>query len=145
MAVDELFADAVAHGIEVKNAFFGLHLAVERHLQKHVPQLFFQEMSVAEVDGLQRLVGLLDEVRADGLVGLFLIPGAAVHGVPQKRHDAHQVLGGIVLFLLKVHQTAHLLNRFLILLHAKWLFKPLCPYFCPIRAVFILLNKIRCK
>ena len=145
VAVDELFADAVAHGVEVKDAFFGLHLAVERHLQKHVAQFLFQKMGVGQVDGFQRLVGLLDEVCADGLVGLFFIPGAAVHRVPQKGDDAHQVLGGIALFSLKFHQTAHLLDRFSILLHAKGLFKPLCPYFCPIRAVFILLNKIRYK
>ena len=145
VAVDELFADTVAHRVEVKGALLGFHLAVERHLQKHVAQFLFQKMGVGEVDGFQRLVGLLDEIGADGAVGLLFVPGAAVVGVAQKGDDTHQVLGGIVLFLLKVDQAAHLLNRFLILLHAKWLFKPLCPYFCPIGAVFILLNKIRGK
>ena len=86
MAVDQLFADTVRHVADVEHAFFLFHLGVEHDLQQHVAELFFQMLGVLLVDRLADLIGLLNEVAADGLVILLPIPHAAVRRT-QDLHD----------------------------------------------------------
>jgi len=50
---------------------------VEDHLQEQVPELLAEVVAVARLDGLHHLVGLLEQVRQQGGVGLPGVPGTA--------------------------------------------------------------------
>src|SRR4029079_11630263 len=63
---------------------------VEHHLQQDVAELVPQTGGVALVDGLERLVGLLEEVPAQRPVGLLAVPRAPV-GTPEAVHHGHEV------------------------------------------------------
>ena len=67
------------------------HLRVQDDLQQQVAQLFLKRAVVATVKGVEHLVGFLDEVRAEGVMRLFQVPGAARDGRPQSLNDAHQL------------------------------------------------------
>ena len=100
VAEDQLFADAVGHVVQVEPAGVLLNGGVEEDLEQDVAQLLLQVVGIALVDGLGHLVGLLDEVAPDALVGLFPVPGAAP-GMAQPGHQQAQVLYGIPLFAFK--------------------------------------------
>jgi hypothetical protein len=59
---------------------------VEDHLQQHVTELLQQVDVVPGLDGVDELVGLLDEVAQQRGVVLLEVPGAAVVGVAQAPH-----------------------------------------------------------
>ena len=67
---------------------FGRDARVEHHLQQHVAELFAEGPLFAGLEGVERLVGLLQQVRGQRLVGLPGVPGT-FH--PQPVHGGHQV------------------------------------------------------
>ena len=48
---------------------------MEHHLQKHISQFFLQVFHILMVDGVHNLIGLFQHIPANGLVGLFPVPG----------------------------------------------------------------------
>ena len=61
---------------------------VEDDLEQHVAELLGEVGRVAGADGVDDLVGLLDEVGGEGLVGLLGVPGAAAgRAQPVHRRD----------------------------------------------------------
>ena len=78
-----------------------LNIRVKQHLHEHVAQFFLQVRRVTGVDGLAGLVRLLQEVAADALVRLHLIPRAAVRRA-QERDERHKVAQVIAFFAEKI-------------------------------------------
>jgi hypothetical protein len=89
VAGDHLRCDGLNHVCGGEVPALGGKLCVEDYLEEQVPQLFLYSRRVVRLDGLDELVGLLDEVGLEGLVGLLLIPGAAL---PELVHDAEEFL-----------------------------------------------------
>ena len=77
MAEDELLHRHIRHIVQIEPTGVRLDAGVEQHLHQHVPQLLLEQGGVLCVNGLCRLVGFLQQVAPDGLMGLFLIPGTA--------------------------------------------------------------------
>ena len=77
---------------------------MENHLQKNVPQLFAKVLGLAFVYRLADLVGLLQHVAPDALVGLLPVPGAALGGaqIVDKGYEVPEV---IALFANKIYHT----------------------------------------
>ena len=66
-------------------ALVGGHFRIKQHLKQQVAE--FREMrEVAALDGVKDLVGLFQRVFADGVEGLFAVPGAAA-GSAKPGHD----------------------------------------------------------
>ena len=105
VAEDELFADAVGHGVQIEATGLLLHKGVEHHLEQHVAQLLLQVLGAALVDGLHGLIGLLQEIAADGLVGLLRVPGAPA-GRPQEADNLLQVLDAVRILILKIYHIS---------------------------------------
>ncbi len=63
---------------------------MEDHLEQQVTELLAQVIAVAGLDRLDRLVGLLDQVGDQRLVGLLRVPGAAA-GRAQPVHHRDEV------------------------------------------------------
>ena len=75
--------------VEVEGAAFLGEPGVQHHLQQHVAQLGLQfGVAGAGLDGLRDLVGLLQEVLHEGLVGEGTHPGAVL---AQGRNRPHQL------------------------------------------------------
>jgi len=104
VAEDQLLADVVGHIVQGEAAGLFLHAGVEDDLEQHVPKLFPQVLRVVLVDGLDRLVSLLQEIAADALMGLLGVPGAAA-GRAQDADDILQVLDAVGVFVLKIYHT----------------------------------------
>ena len=102
MAEDQLFADAVRHIIHVEHALFLLHLRMEHDLKQHIAKLLLEVLGVLVVDRLADLIGLLDEVLADGMMILCPVPHAAVRRA-QDLHNAQQVGYAVLVFLFKIN------------------------------------------
>jgi hypothetical protein len=68
------FADNVVDG---EAALLGGDLGVEEDLEKEVAELLGEFGVVGGVEGVEDFVSFFDEVRAEGGVGLFAVPGAA--------------------------------------------------------------------
>ena len=96
--------DAIHHIRHGEAAPLLLNGGVEHHLHQNVPQLLAHIHRVVPVQGVQRLVGLLQEIPADGLVGLLGVPGAAP-GRPEKPHDPKKILPVIAAITLKIYHT----------------------------------------
>ena len=78
MAAAELLVDPAQDVGDGEEAGLVRHLGVKDDLEGEVAELLFQLGRIVLVDGLQDLVGLLQQVRLDARVGLLAIPGAAV-------------------------------------------------------------------
>ena len=78
MPDDELFTDIVHHISEVEGVYLLFHPGMEHHLQQHIPQLLPKEDRILLVDSLYSLVGFLNKVAPDALMGLFPVPRAAI-------------------------------------------------------------------
>ena len=74
VADNQLFTDTVTDIVYVKAVYLAFHLRVKRYLEKYISELFLQQSFVVGVDSLYRLVGLLDQIGADGLMGLRPVP-----------------------------------------------------------------------
>ena len=104
MAVDHLLRHAVHHVIHGEAAALGLDGGVKHHLHQNIAQLLAHIRGVVPVQGVQDLIGLLQEVPADGAVGLFPVPGAAPGGTKQP-HDVQKVLIAVICLTLKIYHT----------------------------------------
>ena len=105
VAENQLFADAVGHAVQVKTSAFPLHLRMEGHLEQHVSQLLPEMLAAALVDGLHRLVGLLQKIAADGLVGLLRVPGASPRG-SEDSYNFLQILDSVRILILKIYHIS---------------------------------------
>ncbi len=89
MAALELVRDRARHVAEVEVAALAGELGLEHHLQQEVAELEAQLARIAVVDGLDHLVGLLDDEGTERARRLLAVPGAAarrsqpVHHVDQ--------------------------------------------------------------
>lgn len=84
MADRELAADFVADVADIERALLLGHTGVEHDLQHQVAQFLAEKDVVVVVDGLDDLIGLLDEIFADRPVRLLTVPG----GSPRARGAA---------------------------------------------------------
>ena len=113
VAVDQLFTDAVHHVVKAKGAGLPGHRGVEHHLEQDIAQLLLQIVHVHAVDGVGGLIGLLQHIGADGLMGLGPVPGAAP-GSAEQLHDFQQVLHAVIFRHLKIyHNFASLSSLFI--------------------------------
>ena len=80
------------HVMEVEPPFLPTKLAVIDHLEQQVPELAGQLIKGASLDGIGNLVGFLEGVRHDRVPILLEIPGAALIGIAQHRHQGQQVI-----------------------------------------------------
>ena len=102
MAVDQLPGHAVHHVVHGEAAPLRLDLGVEGHLHQYVAQLLAHVRRVVPVDGVQSLIRLLQEVPADGPVGLLRVPGAAPRG-PEQAHNLQEILPAVTALTLKIY------------------------------------------
>ena len=93
MTPHQLVGDGARHVGERKRPLSAAISAWNSDLQQHVAELVAERRRVALVDGVEHLVGLLDEVRAQALVRLLAIPRTAARGA-QARHDVDQAAAG---------------------------------------------------
>ena len=91
MPAHQLAIQMVQHLGNGEMALVGRHLRIKQHLQQQIAQFLGQVRKVAPLNGVEDLVGLFQRVFADGIEGLFAVPGAAV-GRAQPRHDGHRLL-----------------------------------------------------
>src|SRR5262245_28792716 len=89
MPARHLVDDALEHVAHGELAGLARHLAMEHDLEEQVSELLDQVVDVALVDGLEHLVGLLDQVRLEGGTRLFAVPGATALA-PQPRQQGEQ-------------------------------------------------------
>ncbi len=100
MAANQLFADSVAHAVDIKYPFFAFHFRVEYDLKQHISQFFLQSFGIFLVDGFQYFIDLFHKVSADRMMVLLPIPWAALTA-PQDLHDLTQILKTVALLLFK--------------------------------------------
>ena len=95
---DDLVRDGGRHVGERELAQLARQLGVEDDLEEEVPQLLAERAPGAAladpVHLVEHLVGLLDEVGAEGPDVLLAVPGAAALRA-QRAHDLHQPLHGL--------------------------------------------------
>ena len=85
---------------------------MEHHLEQDIAQLLLQIVHVHAVNGANSLIGFLQHVGPDGLMGLRHIPGTAARS-PEQRHDFAQILDVIEFSYLKIyHNSASLSSLF---------------------------------
>ena len=99
--VDELLAGRVRNIVNIEMPGLAFNIRVEQHLHEHIAQLFLQVRRITGVDGLTGLIRLLQEVAADALVRLHLIPRAAIRRA-QERDERHKVAQVIAFFAEKI-------------------------------------------
>lgn len=80
------FGDDIGNG---ETAFFVSDLGVEKNLKEEVAKLFGEFGVVGTVESVENFVSFLDEVGAQGGVGLLAVPGAAV-GSAETCHDGDE-------------------------------------------------------
>ena len=91
MAAHQLLVDLPQHVGDFELTGFGGDVGMEGHLHQQVAKLLRQLGRVALVDGFQGLVGLLQQVALEGLVGLLPVPRAAAGGA-KPGHDVDEGL-----------------------------------------------------
>ena len=64
------------------------HLRIEQHLQQQVAEFLGKVRKVTALNGVEDLIDFFERVFADGIEGLFAVPGAAAR-CAQSRHDRH--------------------------------------------------------
>src|SRR6266545_1822139 len=77
VAADQLGRDLLIDFADIEVASLARHLAVHQDAEQQVAQLLRQRGHIAGVERLQHLVRLLQQLWAQGLVGLLAIPRAA--------------------------------------------------------------------
>ena len=87
----EFVGDSACDIVErVASGFLG-EFAVKDHLQEQVAEFLHEVFVVLALDGVDRFVGLFDQIRNDRLVSLFRIPRAAT-GRAQAVHDGTEAV-----------------------------------------------------
>jgi hypothetical protein len=67
------------------------YLRVEENLEEQITEFFGELGVVGGIEGVEDLIGFLNQVGAERGVGLFAVPRAATRGT-EARHDANQLL-----------------------------------------------------
>jgi hypothetical protein len=91
MPPDELVDDRAGHVVDGEVRVVGTlggHDGVEGHLHEHVAEFLPERVQVAAVDGVEDLVGLLEQIGRQRGVGLLAVPRALA---AQPVHHRHQV------------------------------------------------------
>lgn len=104
VAIDHFLCHAVHHVAHGEAAPFLFNDAVEHHLHQNVAKLLAKIRGAVPVHGVQNLIGLLQKVPADGLMGLLGIPGAAA-GAAEEPHDGEEILPIVTALTLKIYHT----------------------------------------
>jgi hypothetical protein len=78
VAADEFFAGVLRGVFEGEGATFGGEVGVENDLEKEVAEFLAEVGVIGFGDGVDRFAGFLEETGAEGLVGLFTVPRAAL-------------------------------------------------------------------
>ena len=102
MAEDHFLGDLVDHIVHGEPPQLLFNLSVKYHLHQDVAQLLAHGMGIIPVQGVQDLIGLLQKIPPDGLVGLLGVPGTAARGA-QQSHDLQKVLPAIATLTLKIY------------------------------------------
>ena len=97
VAAHDLGGDRPIHVGQVEGALLRGELRVEDDLEQQVAELLGEVRRRAVLDGVDRLVGLLEQVRAQGEVRLLPIPWAAVGRAQAGADGGHAVRAGEVL------------------------------------------------
>jgi hypothetical protein len=93
VAGEELLGDGVGHAGEVEAPFLLGDAGLENDLQQEIPELLAVRLGVSVLDGLEDLVGLLEDVGAQRREGLLPVPGASVRA-PEAGHDGEKAFDG---------------------------------------------------
>ena len=104
MAEQQLSHHAVHHILHGEAAPVALNVRVEHHLHQHVAQFLPQHGSTVQINGLRRLIALLQQPSADGRMGLHPVPGAALRGA-EDADDLQQILVAVVRLLRKIYHS----------------------------------------
>ena len=97
MPPDHLVGNGARDIVEGEVTSFLRHARMEHNLQEEIAELVLERLGLAALRGLGNFVGFLDGVGRDGGEALLEIPGTAVLGIAQPRHDveqARQIRGG---------------------------------------------------
>ena len=86
MSADQLRGNRLHRIDDVEAAGFGAELRVKDALEEDITELAGQIVELTAVDRLEQLVGFFEQKRAQRLVCLLAIPGAAMPRA-QGRHD----------------------------------------------------------
>ena len=106
MPGNQLPADSVADPVNVKASGVRFNAGMEDYLKQNVSQLLPHMLRLPLVQGLTSLIDLFNEIAADGLVGLHLIPRTAA-GSPEGCHQLYQIIEAIVSLLCKIYHILH--------------------------------------
>jgi hypothetical protein len=101
MTEDQLLAAFVRRVVNIKMTRVLIYAGVEHDLKEHVAQLFTKMLGALFVDGLTRLIYLFYKIVPDALMGLHLVPGAAVF-TSQDAHQLIQIVYAVFVLYLKV-------------------------------------------
>jgi hypothetical protein len=86
MPAHELVGDALQGIGDGEVAGFRLELRQKHRLEQEVAELFAEPGVVVSIDGLEDLIGLLEDERFQGINRLHAIPGTPL-GRTQRGHD----------------------------------------------------------
>ena len=88
---DKLFTDISYHIVKSEIVVFGLDNCMENHLQKNVAKFFSHHFRRVTVDSLHDLIDFFKKIFLDRLMGLDLIPRAAVLA-SENYHDIRKII-----------------------------------------------------
>jgi hypothetical protein len=94
VAADELVIDAADDIVEGEGGAFGGELGVEDDVEQEVAEFLLEEGIIGGVDGFEDFVSFFEELGADGLVGLLLVPGATAGAAEAGDGGAEIIEGG---------------------------------------------------
>ncbi len=89
MAPDQLLANLSGDGVESKGSPLARHLGMHGDMQQQIAQFFAQVCVVRIIDGIDQLVGFLEQRATNALVSLLDVPRTAIRRA-QARHDLAQ-------------------------------------------------------
>ena len=97
VTADQLVAQPVGHAIQVEATGFGGDLGMQNRLQEQIAQFFAEQVGIARADGIDHLIGFLQDMGDQAFVGLLAIPGAAAGGAQAVNNGAQagEGVGGI--------------------------------------------------
>ena len=128
MTENHLVAQLVAYISNIKLLFLLTYPAVEHNMQQDIAQLLANLTLVIADDGIAELIGLLDGIRTQRLVGLLTVPrtlhAQTIHDIQQPSEGFHFFLSGMFLFHKYLQRYEKKVNKGLII---KKNFVPLQP------------------
>ena len=91
MAADHLFGNGFADIVDVEPIILTGDPCHEDYLQEQIPELLTELGRIAVVNGVDHLVGFLEEVGRKGVKGLLAIPRTSP-GIAQTIHDGNETI-----------------------------------------------------